>query len=571
MSPRTVRTALSDLLPRGILSVLVGLLLAAARAQGADYGTAANVVVEIPLEATADHADPFNTLEVDAIFTDPGGREWRVPAFWAGGRSWKVRYASPSLGVHRFRTECRGVTDPGLGGVEGQVTVQAYTGQNPLYLHGPLRVAAGGRYLEHADGTPFFWLGDTWWMGLCHRLAWPEEFQKLTADRKAKGFSVIQIVAGLYPDMPAFDPRGANEAGFPWEADYQSIRPAYFDAADRRLHHLVDEGLTPCVVGAWGYFFPWMGQQRLERHWRYLIARWGALPVTWCAAGEANLPWYLVPNFPYDDRQQVHGWTELLRYIRQTDPFRRPLTIHPTAIRRYTARNATDDAGLLDFDMLQTPHGQGEAVPITVQAVRESYAAAPTLPVINGEASYEMLGDSLPTRWTRTMFWLCMTNGAAGHTYGANGIWQCNRKDQPHGNSPHGGNYGKIAWDDAMQLPGSQQVALGKRLLERYPWYRFQPHPEWVETADAGLSGPQACGLADGVRIVYSPNPNPLTVLQLGPRAVYTASYLDPASGTETPLGTITADEAGRWSCTPPPGAQEDWLLILAPAPPAKP
>ena len=34
------------------------------------------------------------------------------------------------------------------------------------------------------------------------------------------------------------------------------------------------------------------------------------------------------------------------------------------------------------------------------------------------------------------MFWLCMMNGAAGHTYGANGIWQCNRKGQPHGASP---------------------------------------------------------------------------------------------------------------------------------------
>jgi hypothetical protein len=42
---------------------------------------------------------------------------------------------------------------------------------------------------------------------------------------------------GLYPDMFPFDPRGANEAGFPWEADYARIRPAYFDAADARLRH----------------------------------------------------------------------------------------------------------------------------------------------------------------------------------------------------------------------------------------------------------------------------------------------------------------------------------------------
>ncbi len=123
-----------------------------------------------------------------------------------------------------------------------------YSGENPLYLHGPLQVAASQRYLVHADGTPFFWLGDTWWMGLCHRLHWPDEFQALAADRKQKGFNVVQLVAGLYPDMPAFDPRGANEAGFPWEPNYARIRPEYFDAADRRIEYLADQGITPCIV-----------------------------------------------------------------------------------------------------------------------------------------------------------------------------------------------------------------------------------------------------------------------------------------------------------------------------------
>jgi len=28
--------------------------------------------------------------------------------------------------------------------------------------------------LEHSDGTPFLWLGDTWWMGLTTRLDWPD-------------------------------------------------------------------------------------------------------------------------------------------------------------------------------------------------------------------------------------------------------------------------------------------------------------------------------------------------------------------------------------------------------------
>jgi len=42
-------------------------------------------------------------------------------------------------------------------------------------------------------------------MGLTKRFRWPSDFRTLTADRVRKGFSVVQIVAGLYPDMPQFD------------------------------------------------------------------------------------------------------------------------------------------------------------------------------------------------------------------------------------------------------------------------------------------------------------------------------------------------------------------------------
>src|SRR4030095_11050705 len=185
------------------------------------------------------------------------------------------------------------------------------------------------------------------------------------------------------------DPRGANEAGFPWEKDYAAILPEYFDAVDARLRYLVEQGMTPCIVGAWGYFMPMMGVEKMKAHWRYLIARYAAWPVVWCAAGEGNLPWYLAKGFPYDDREQVKGWTEVTRYLRSTDPFHRPITIHPTGLGRLSARNAMNDLSLIDFDMLQTPHGQRDAVVPTVSTVRQSYADTPVMPVINGEASFE--------------------------------------------------------------------------------------------------------------------------------------------------------------------------------------
>ncbi len=469
----------------------------------------ANVMVELSFTAKDQHNDPFNTVTLDVLVTDPKANLIRVPTFWAGKNVWKMRYASPIVGKHSYQTVMVGAADKGLHDIHGTIDIQPYTGTNPLYQHGPLHVSTNKRYLQYADGTPFFWLGDTWWMGLCARMRWPEDIKKLAEDRKAKGFTVIQIVAGLYPDMFPFDPRGANEAGYPWEKDYVAIRPEYFDKADERIEYLVDEGFSPCIVGAWGYFMEWMGPEKMKQHWRYLIARYGALPVVWCAAGEANLPWYLDKGFPYDDREQVTKWTEVMKYIRATDPFHHPLTIHPTGIGRLSARHATDDPKLLDIDMLQTPHGEHAAVVPTISTVRESYKDTPRMPVIDGEASYEMLNDSIKTEWTRRMFWSCMTNGATGHTYGANGIWQVNRKGQPHGPSPHhpkGSNgYGVIAWDDAMNLPGSAQVGFGKKFFEQFAWQKFEPHPEWATyTTKPALS-------LEGAEWIWYPEGDPKT------------------------------------------------------------
>lgn len=64
------------------------------------------------------------------------------------------------------------------------------------------------------------------------------------------------------PFMAPFDPRGANEAGFPWEENYARINPRYFDTADIRIQSLVEQGLVPCIVGCWGHFLPYLGLEK---------------------------------------------------------------------------------------------------------------------------------------------------------------------------------------------------------------------------------------------------------------------------------------------------------------------
>ena len=234
------------------------------------YGTERRVVES----AYKAYADPSKDLELDVVFTDLQGNEHRVPAFWAGEQVWRVRYSPAAAGHYAYRTICSDTANGDLYGQSGWLEGSSYTGDPALRKRGLVRVDADRRHFEHGDGTPFFWLADTWWMGLCKRSRWPEDFQQLASDRVSKGFTVIQIIAALYPDMPPSDVHRANEAGFPWEANYARINPRYFDMADLRIQYLVERGLVPCVVGCRGDLLPLMGIPRMKRHWRNLIARW---------------------------------------------------------------------------------------------------------------------------------------------------------------------------------------------------------------------------------------------------------------------------------------------------------
>ncbi|MBM3713128.1 MAG: DUF4038 domain-containing protein [Actinobacteria bacterium] len=217
------------------------------------YNTFQNNSVEITIETLKKYNDPFNDVEIDLVFKNPVGEKLVVPAFWADKNLWKARYSSPIKGTHKFTIKCSDDENTELQTTSGVVTISEYYGINSLYRRGGLKISSNGKYLEHFDGTPFFWLGDTWGHGLVKRCRWPEDFKLLIKDRVKKGYTVIQIVAGLYYDTKSFNDYGANESGWPWNENFTTINPSYFDNADKRIEYLIEVGLIPCIVGAWGY------------------------------------------------------------------------------------------------------------------------------------------------------------------------------------------------------------------------------------------------------------------------------------------------------------------------------
>ena len=563
-----------------ILSILAGLCVLMQAVSYAAEGTQWNVF-EASYESAKAYPNAFTEVEVDVVFSQ-GDKQWKVPAFWAGDKKWTVRFAPPLQGKYTYRVECSDKANSGLNGKEETLSVTDYKGDNPLLKHGFLRVSQDKRHFEHADGTPFFWLGDTWWKGLSGRISY-EEFQKLTTDRVAKGFNVVQIIGGgPFPDEPLFDVRWKNEGGMPYEKDFEHLNPAYFEHADRRIRHLVESGIVPAMVGAWGWHMRMISNEAIDggkgewfnRHWRYLIARYGAYPVIWIVAGEMRHP-YL---------------NDVAKYVRENDPYKHLMTMHPPGVpEMQSGRKVVRDESLVDFDFLQTAHNEWSSAPITVSQVTMSYSKTPPMPVVNGEVVYEWHKNQSRHDLQRFMFWTCMLNGAAGHTYGAGGVWQMNT-EKVHGSMA----YETIPWHVAMHYPGSAQLGMGKKLLEEYPWWRFEPHPEWVEPHSttllephaewydnhqkwAELKGrwdlPYAAGIPGEVRFIYIPGNNDYqmtapVVRNLEPDVDYRAFLFDPIWGKRFDLGKVGKSKPQNGRATneyqpPQLPSPQDWILVL--------
>src|ERR1035438_6532125 len=132
---------------------------AAVRSLGEDRVATSGSPTEWSYQSGKQYTDPFNQVDLDAIITLPSGEQERVPGFWAGGSTWRVRYAPPAPGVYRIQSVCSDTKNADLHDQKLLLHAEAYSGHNVHFQHGVLRVSDDKRHFSHADGTPFFWLG----------------------------------------------------------------------------------------------------------------------------------------------------------------------------------------------------------------------------------------------------------------------------------------------------------------------------------------------------------------------------------------------------------------------------
>ncbi len=501
-------------------------------------------VAEISLGSETDYDNPYADAEVDVRFEGPGGAVIDRPAFWDGGNRWKVRFAPTAPGTWQWSSICTNAHDAGLHKRTGQLTAAAVKTDLPLHRHGFLRVSANGRYFVHADGTPFFWLGDTHWQmpdrervddcnhpehagGAC---PYGGQFQHLLADRLVRGFNVYQT----YPN--------ATSAHW-WSEPYTRIDPTRFrNVFDVQMNRLADAGVV--IALGCGHFnnSTQIPEADLCRFARYLVARYGAHPVVWITCQEMNAPTELEGK----ESNRPAVWKAVAEQIARDDGYH-----HPHSAHQWVLDVDVDPLGQEPWHTWFALQGGHRNSGLTPQARYRGYCEyQPTRPVLETEAMYELVdcGGVNTTDEARQSAWKALLCGSPGYTYGGAGVWFIKWDADDPGCAQY--NHAIGSWHEGMNLPGAAQMTLLKQFFTKLDWTALVPRfndPAWAEWVD-----PERCVLAtigNRLYLAYCYGESSEGKLKgMDPRADYTAGWIDPRTGEETLISdTLRARPDGTW------------------------
>ncbi len=432
-----------------------------------------------------------------------------------------------------------------------------------------LKVSENKRFLEAANGTPFFWLGDTAWE-LFHRLNREDAIRYLD-HRAANGFTVIQSVAiaeldGLklpnpYGHLPLVD----NDPTQP--AVKEGPNNDYWDHVDFIVSEANKRGMYIGFLPTWG------------DKWN---KKWGEGPEIFTPAnaavyGEwlgkryhnAALIWVLGGDRPIESDAHKDIIRALAGGVRTGDLGKHLITFHPTGGSGSSQHFHNED--WLDFNMRQ--NGHTAEFTGRYDSTKVDYDLKPIKPVLDGEPIYEdhpvsfdakKFGHSIASDVRRPLYWNLFT-GAFGHTYGHHSVWQMWTKDKPGVNNP------LMPWTEAILQKGATQMQHGKALMQSRPFLTRIPDQgivvtDRVPTNIPGSGRYQFVATRDIDRtfaMIYAPIGRAFRVKMdaiHGP--IVKAWWFNPRNGSFKAIGDF-ANKGEREFVPPDPGEMLDWILVL--------
>lgn len=542
----------------------------------------------------------YSTSGADAVALDvhfrheKTGIELTRPAFWDGGCAFRVRFAPTRTGTWIWRSACD--SDKSLDGKTGSLAATSYNGDLEIYRRGFLRVRPGDKYFTYADGTPFFYLGDTHWGMLTEEFdsAGPNaagvqtdsHFKYVVHRRVEQGFTVYQS-----------QPNGAKFDLTDGRVDRSDIDG--FRTLDLYFREIADAGLVHANAQ---FFFPTQLSKRLgrdldalERLSRYWVARYGAYPVMWTLAQEIDNDFLSERHAYYPFAWNDNPWVDVARFIHKYDCYSHPLTGHQESVRRTTihgggakldeARGRRDGCrSSFESETLRAQVGhnwwalQMGVCPIANpdwETVREYFADAQ--PSVLYEGAYCGL-------WTmdwgaRAQGWIAFLNGMCGYGYGAADLWFYKSEFEMKGDSYDGFekitlNAKRTPWGKSIEFPSSAQMGHLKKFMKELPWWKLTPdlgHGRIFEPEGAisiqrqGICACSAASVGNDLYVLYFNSTNVLTGWLKGcePKRDYRLVWFNPRSGERSRRQMLPqADLTGRIRLPSKPDAL-DWVAEI--------
>jgi hypothetical protein len=430
--------------------------------------------------------------------------------------------------------------------------------------HGPLQVSANGRYFQQADGTPFFWLGDTAWL-ITQKLG-REDIKTYLENRRAKGFNVVQccLVQNFNDKSPNGTPALVDEdlARLNITPGNNPDDPAQYDYWDH-VDYLVDTAASNGIYVA------------MSPMWRY--AKLPAPEKGAAFAAQVAARYAQRPNVIWVNGGSSRGgdnpafWNAAGAALKRHAPGQL-VTFHPFG--RMQSSDWFVDAPWLDFNMFVSGHRRydqdtegkrfGEDNWRYVLADR---AKAPGKPTLDGEPAYENTPQGLhkpeEPYWNdndvrRYAYWSVFA-GAAGHTYGENSVRQIYL---PGESRPSSGAKGFIM--DRLEADGAGQMQHLKNLMLSRPYFD-RIDDQSVVAGDEGEQYDRVLvtrGQDYLFAYTYTGRSFRMNLGAIAGRTLNT-SWFNPRTGDTIPAGTRPNTGVATFDPPGEPAAGNDWVLIL--------
>ncbi|MFC4597225.1 glycoside hydrolase family 140 protein [Cohnella hongkongensis] len=432
-----------------------------------------------------------------------------------------------------------------------------------------LRVNGNRRGLEKADGTPFFWLGDTAWE-LFHKLN-REDADFYLRTRAEQSFNVVQAVAlaefdngttgNVYGRKPlTVRPDGRVDPALPdEEGDY-----SYWDHVDYIVQTAADCGIYVALLPTWGDKFNRMwgtGPEIFTPDNAYAYGRW--LGSRYKRA--SNIVWVLGGDRPLHTRLHFDITNQLARGLKEGDEGRHLITFHPNG--GVSSSLHVHHEPWLDFNMIQSSHSMGERT--NYRLVQQDYAKLPVKPTLDAEPCYEDIPRGFHSdngyfdeADVRKAAYYAVLAGGFGHTYGHHSVWAMYDGSSGTGEFAGSGESFIMSWKDALRRPGAEQMRHLRRLFESRDMNGREPDQELIANPYTG-SNYMTAARGPGYGIVYCPNGLPVeaNVGRIGADRLL-ASWYCARTGASRPIGEIEGGGVRRFQ-PPSSGRGCDWLLCL--------